>query len=223
MKVLLAMLLTTTSALPVELSLLGGSEVDTEEQSYSYLGLLGEERLNGSDSIMGKAWIDYLTYRFEQGNTEVKAKAPALQLSLGYRRYFSGWNVTGWLGWERRNTNVNPDVSGVEVKGLKDSLLLQFEVNSQLNSSTNASFIASYSSATSYLWARGRFKRSVFSEKTRLGVELIGHGNEDYRAVQAGLLGEYSVGKFTGGVRGGYKNSSKGNSLYVGFEVYLGF
>ncbi len=222
-KLLTGIMLVSTTVLSAEFSLLSGSEIDTRSQSYSYIGSLVEQKMNSRGSLLGKAWIDYLTYKFEQGSVEVEAEAPAFQLSAGYRYYFPRWSLTGWLGWERRDTSVSPDTGGIEVKGVEDSLLLQVEVDSWFNNGTNASFITSYSSATSYLWARGRLKKKALSENTRLGVELIGHGNEDYRAVQTGVIGEYYTNRFSAGLRGGYKNSSKGNSLYVGFEVYLGF
>ncbi|WP_457600887.1 cellulose biosynthesis protein BcsS [Hydrogenivirga sp.] len=215
-------LLASTLSLSAEYGLLGGSETDTKGQSYSYAGFIGEKRIDERNSLMGKVWVDYLTYKFEQDGTEVKAKAPAAQLSLGLKHRFVKLSTTLWLGWERRDTDVNPDLTGVEVKGVKDSLLIQLEVDGWFNG-TNASFITSYSSATSYLWARGRLKHTFFSPNTRLGVELIGHGNQDYRAVQSGAIGEYSYGRLTAGIHGGYKNSTTGNSLYVGVEVFVGF
>ena len=221
-----SILILTVVSLPVfskPFSLLSGSEVDTKGQSYSYLGLTGEKALNRKFSILGKVWGDYLVYKFEQNNTQIKAEAPALQISGGIKRKFEFWSLSLWAGWERRDTSVRPEVQGVEVKGVKDSLLLQLEVFGSVKGNFYTSLITSFSSATSYLWSRARIKKSFLREKLKAGVEVIGQGNKDYRAVQSGVIMEVLLGRLVLTLRGGYKNSSNGNSPYTGIEVYAGF
>jgi len=210
-------------AFSANISLLGGSEADTDNQTYSYLGVIGQRNLGEGKALMGKLWLDYLTYSFEHNGRGVDAKAPAFQISAGFKRTYENWSLTFWLGWERRDTDVDPTLPGVRVKGTKDSVVPQLELFISLDGRTSTEFIVSYSSATSYIWSRARAKRQMIYRNLALGIELLGHGNYDYRAVQSGILAEYRFGKNAFGVRGGYKNSSKGNSAYAGVELYLGF
>ncbi len=218
-----ALLTLSFSAFSQPFSFLSGSEADTKGQSYSYIGFIAEKSVSSNTSILGKVWGDYLIYKFEQGNVNVRAEAPAFQVSGGVKRRYDVWSISLWAGWERRDTKVSPEVPGIEVKGIKDSLVLQLELFGKLGRNFSTSFITSFSSATSYLWSRARLKRSVLGGRFHLGAELIGQGNKDYRAVQSGVLLETSLGRAALGVRGGYKNSSKGDSPYAGVELYIGF
>jgi len=222
-KIITAIALSVSSVFSADISLLGGSEADTDSQTYSYIGVIGQQGIGEGKALMGKLWIDYLTYSFEHNGRNVDAKAPAFQVSAGFKRTYENWNLTLWLGWERRDTDVDPSLPGVKVKGTKDSVVPQLELFISLNGRTSTEFIVSYSSATSYIWSRARVKRQIINRDLYLGVELLGHGNYDYKAVQSGILAEYRFGKNAFGVRGGYKNSSKGNSAYAGVELYLGF
>ncbi len=216
-------LITSMEVFSVQFSLLGGSEADTKGQSYSYVGFIGEKSLSSDTSLLGKLWVDYLVYKFRQDSENIRAQAPAFQLAGGLKRAYNGWSISLWTGWERRDTNLSPDRKDVKVRGVKDGLVLQFELDGWFENETNVNFITSYSSSTSYLWARGRIKKGVFYKGLRLGLEVIGQGNKDYRAVQSGALMEISTGSYSVGVKGGYKNSSKGDGFYTGVEVYVSF
>lgn len=147
---------------------------------------------------------------------------------------FSGpdWSSTLWAGWEHRNTTIKPFKENVEVRGVTDSLVLQLELDKWAKKSTNLNLIASYSTESGYIWARGRIKHELASYPLgrdlplRIGLEVIGQGNKDYSAFQVGpLLEIYSPSKNASFlIRGGYKNSSSiDNSAYGGIELYLGF
>ncbi len=200
---------------------LTGSEIDTKSQSYTYFGLVGEKALGSRDALRGRIWADYLTYKFYSGNEKVKAEAPAFHLAVGYRRSFGSAVLGGWVGWEQRNTDLSPDVRDVQVRGVQNSLLLQVDLFGKVNDKTETSFIVSFSTATSYLWARGRIHR-IFGSGL-YGLELIGQGNEDYRAVQSGIYGGYRLGSVNFILKGGYKDSSSGDGLYGGAELFVAF
>ncbi len=221
----LAILLLCSCALasPPAVSFLAGGEADTEKQSYSYAGLVLSRTLKAETYALFKVWGDYLTYRFPHGNTTIRADAPAFQLSAGLGRDYGPWSLTLWSGWERRDTRVKPDTENVEVRGVRDSLVLQFEAYGGFRNGARISFITSYSSGTSYLWSRARLKKALGDRRVSLGLEILGHGNEDYRAFQSGLLLEIQIAKAYVLLKGGSKNSSQGNSLYGGAELYLGF
>jgi len=182
----------TASATPLSFDLLGGGEIDSRDQSYSYLGLVISGSVDGGNRVLLRLWTDYL-----------KRSGRRLLLSI-----LRTWSFSLWSGWERRNTRVRPDVPGVEVKGVTDSLILQFEAYGSFGSGTNVSFITSYSSGTSYLWSRARGKKRISGGGFSLGWEVLGHGNEDYRAFQSGPLVEIPVA---------------GLCFYGGIELYSGF
>jgi len=213
----------TASATPLSFDLLGGGEIDSRDQSYSYLGLVISGSVDGGNRVLLRLWTDYLTYRFPHAGETVRAEAPAFHIALGAGRGFGTWSFSLWSGWERRNTRVRPDVPGVEVKGVTDSLILQFEAYGSFGSGTNVSFITSYSSGTSYLWSRARGKKRISGGGFSLGWEVLGHGNEDYRAFQSGPLVEIPVAGLFLTLRGGLKNSSQGGGFYGGIELYSGF
>jgi hypothetical protein len=213
-------------------SLLFGGEADTEGQSYIYAGVIGESPLQKKLSLMYKLWLDHLTYEFEKDNDTIKAKAPAFQPALGLKFLDSGCSTTLWVGWEHRNTNIKPVRENVEVRGVTDSLVLQFEFNKWTEKSTNFNIIASYSTENSYVWTRGRIKQELSSYPLgrdlplRIGLEVVGQGNKDYSAFQVGpLLEIYSLEKNASfAIRGGYKRSSSNdNSAYGGIELFFGF
>ncbi len=214
---------TAALAAPLSFDLLGGGELDSRNQSYSYLGLVISKPVGGDSSALFRLWTDYLTYRFPQAGETVRAEAPAFHLAVGAGRSFGAWRFSLWSGWERRDTRVRPDLPGVEVKGVTDSLILQFEAYGGFGNGTDVSFITSYSSGTSYLWSRARVKRRISERGLSLGLEVLGHGNEDYRAFQSGPLIEVPVARLYLTLRGGLKNSSQGSGFYGGIELYSGF
>jgi hypothetical protein len=212
-------------------SLLFGGEADTEGQSYVYAGVIGESPLQKKLSLMYKLWLDHLTYEFEKDNDTIKAKAPAFQPAIGLK--FSGTksSTTLWAGWEHRNTTIKPFREDVEVRGVTDSLVLQFEFDKWTEKLTNFNIIASYSTENSYVWTRGRIKQELSSYPIgrdlplRIGLEAVGQGNKDYSAFQVGpLLEIFSLKKNASFlIRGGYKRSSVNSSAYGGIELYFGF
>lgn len=228
MFVCVVVILSAQSVKASSFSLLLGGEADTEDQAYLYTGIVGEKRLGDNVSLMGRVWLDYLTYRFEKDSDVIKAKAPAVQPALGVKFFGNSWYTTFWAGWEHRNTAISPFREDVEVKGVTDSLLLQAELDKWTKTSTNFSLIASYSTKNSYTWGRGRIKQEIMpgGVPLRVGLELIGQGNRDYNAIQVGPLLEICTLSRNVSVllHGGYKNSSSiSTSAYGGLELYFGF
>ena len=221
-------LLSATPVFASPVSLLLGGEADTEDQAYYYTGIVGEKRVGEGVSVMGRLWLDYLTYRFEKDSDIIKAKAPAFQPAVGVKFFGDDWYSTFWAGWVRRNTTISPFRNDVEVKGVTDSLLLQVELDKWTRTSTNLSLIASYSTSDSSVWGRVRAKQEVLpgGVPLRLGLEFIGQGNRDYNAFQVGPVVELCTLSRNASVafHGGYKNSSGiSNSAYGGIELYYGF
>jgi hypothetical protein len=212
-------------------SLLFGGEVDTKSQSYLYTGIVVEVPAGQNMSFMGRVWFDHLTYKFEKDVDTIRAKAPAFQPAVGLKFFGSGWSSTFWAGWEHRNTNIKPFREDVEVRGASDSLVVQVELDRWTAAKTNFGLIASYSTDTRYIWARGRIKQELSSYPLgqdlplRIGIDIIGQGNKDYSAFQIGPLFEvFSIARNASVlIKGGYKNSSVDDSFYGGIEFYFGF
>ncbi|MDA8326143.1 MAG: hypothetical protein M0033_07980, partial [Nitrospiraceae bacterium] len=97
-----------------------------------------------------------------------------------------------------------------------------------MQNNSNANFMISYSTDSEFIWSRLRLKKGVSYGHVpiRLGIDLIGMGNSDYRAFEAGPLVEFYWPKQNASVilRGGYKNSTNiNNGAYGGIELYHGF
>ena len=228
MSICAVVLLSAPAVMASPFSLLLGGEADTEEQAYYYAGIVGEKRMGDNVSLMGRLWLDYLTYRFEKDSDIIKAKAPAVQPALGVKFFGDGWYTTLWAGWGHRNTVISPFRDDVKVKGVSDSLLLQVELDKWTKTSTNLSLIASYSTNDSYIWGRGRVKQEILPGgiPLRIGLELIGQGNRDYNALQVGPVVEICTLSRNASIalHGGYKYSSSiSDSAYGGCELYYGF
>lgn len=63
-------------------SLLLGGEADTEDQGYHYTGMIVDMPVQKDLSVMGKLWLDYLTYEFEKDSDTIKAKHLPFSLPL---------------------------------------------------------------------------------------------------------------------------------------------
>jgi hypothetical protein len=206
----------------LEFSLIGGSEFDTLGQSFYYTGLTTAKPLK-KWRLMGRLWLDHLTYRFSDGNGNITARSPSFQVGGGIGYLRGNWRVNLFASYENRRVEVVPDVPDVKVKGTYSGIALQGELYGGFSEGGNLSMILNYSAPSSYLWGMVSLGRTFVTGKLFLGIEAIGQGNPDYRAFQAGLRAGLTMGGFFTGVRGGYKESSTGRGAYGGLEVYLGF
>ncbi len=199
-----------------DLSLLSGYEADSGDQSYGYAGTLISWRF-----LVTRLWLDEVRYSFRVGSDKIRARAPGVSgaVGVGLRRKSFFLNILG--GWEFRDVRVSPLREGIRVKGsLEGPLVL---VDAGLWTGLNRVFFgASYSFATTYLWARLRGLRNL-TDGFRVGGEVVAHGNEDYRAFQMGVVGEVDLGPVSLSLKGGYKRDSTGNKAYGGLETYLEF
>lgn len=208
-----------------------GTEMDTDSSGYSYLGLFVANPIGKNISITGKLWLDYLRYSFDQDGGRDYTSAPGIQPAIGISKSFSsGFSGAFSIGWESRNNVVRPaeDRPKVSVKGVTNSVVFQAELDKWMQNNSNANFMISYSTDSEFIWSRLRLKKGVSYGHVpiRLGIDLIGMGNSDYKAFEAGPLVEFYWPKQNASVilRGGYKNSTNiNNGAYGGIELYHGF
>ena len=206
-----------------------GTSMDTDSGGYSYLGFFANKPIGGDFFVTGKLWLDYLRYSFDTDGGRVHASAPGIQPAIGIGEIFSpGFSGAFSVGWESRNTVIHPGSANVSIKGVTNSAVFQGELDKWMKNNSSASFIISYSTNTDFIWSRVRFKKGVSEGvlPVRLGVELIGMGNRDYKTFEAGPLVEFYLPKQNVSfiLNGGYKNSTGTNSgAYGGIELYHGF
>ena len=206
-----------------ELSWINGSEFDNLGQSFYYTALTAGKEFKKRWRVMGRVWLDHLTYRFTASDTRVTAKAPAFQVVGGVGYVRNGWRANIFAGYEKRTTEVDPDLPEIKIKGSVEGVALLGEAHLWFGKSSSVNFILSYSTGTSYIWGMVSASRELLFKSFRMGVEAIGQGNPDYRAFQGGIKAGIGKGSFFSGVRGGYKDSSTGRGAYAGFELYVGF
>ncbi len=205
------------------LHFLTGAETDSSEQSFAYIGIIKDLKIYKSTYISIKLWADYLSYTFNVNTTKVKAEAPSIQAGLGLK-FATKYGIFGITpGWETRNTTVSPKVSGIQIQGRTEGAVIVADAYIPLPRNFVFSAVGSYSTSISYTWGRIRVLKGLYFGYFKFGAEAIAQGNYDYESLQFAPLVEYSRSNYSVTLRAGYKNSSAGESIYGGVELYVGF
>ncbi len=220
---LIVLLSTTGISNSLQFLWLNGSEFDRMGQSYYFSTVSVKKSLKGKYGILGRIWIDHLTYRFSTDSQRITARAPGFSLGIGagYSGMAVKMSVIG--GYEKRRTEVDPDVPGIKVRGDRDGFIAVGELFVSPTKKTHLQFISSYSSSTSYLWTMASGWVQILFTGFNAGLEFIAQGNPDYRAYQGGARAGLSRGPFSSTVRIGYKESSSGRGAYGGLEFMVSF
>lgn len=208
---------------------LGGAEFDTQGQSFSYLGAGTSKPISSNYSITGKVFGSYLTYRFDSNGKTLRAESPSFTPSIGLAFQKDWYLLAGSIGYELRKVEKELTAGGSE-ESSDSGPSLQAEAYLYGKGKKTIELIGSYSTINDFFWARGRFKKGVYTFGNRadlnIGAELAGMGNNDFSATQAGILAE----AFKPGanisllIKAGLKNTSASDtSAYSGFEVFYGF
>ncbi len=205
------------------LHFLAGGEVDSSEQTFSYIGVIKDFKLSKSTYIVFKLWGDYLSYAFSVNSTKVKAEAPAFQGGLGLK-FVTGLGIFSLIpGWESRNTTVSPKASGIQIQGQSEGAVIVADAYIPMPYNTVLTLACSYSTSISYTWGRIRILKGHYFNHFKFGLEAIGQGNYDYESVQFAPLVEFARSYYSLIFRTGYKKSSAGESIYSGIDLYMGF
>lgn len=209
--------------------LIGGSEIDSEGQSFSYLGAGAERTLDSRYSLTGKVFTGYLKYKFDSNGKTLKAEVPIVTPSIGLKYQKEGLAVAGSLGVDFRKSGKETVTGGTETNS-RTGAAVQAEAYMWWPEKYSAELIANYSTIDSFFWMRGRVKKGVYAvgkdTDLKIGGEVAGMGNSDFSAGQAGALMEFfnNTANLSALFKAGYKNSSASNgALYGGFEVFYGF
>lgn len=206
---------------------IGGSEWDTEGQSFSYIGGGATRPLDESWSVVGKVFAGYLDYKFESNGQTLDAEVPILTPAAGLQFHRGPYTLGGSLGLDLRKAKKEQPGGGSQTSS-DAGLSVQGEAYVDLSERKSLEAIVSYSTIENFFWARGRVKKPVYEfggGVIKAGVEAVGMGNEDFSAFQAGVLAEIlKASGFSVLVKTGYKHSSALNAAgYGGIELYYGF
>lgn len=205
---------------------MAGSEVDSKDQGFSYLGMVIGKPVNTEYAVIGRIFSGYLKYNFESAGKTLSAEVPILTPSIGIRTKRNDITLTGYAGLDMRRTN-RETISGGEEHTDATGISIQGEMDMWGQGLRNLNIIANYSSIDSFFWGRVRAKKGVSEigshSNLLLGAEFVGMGNDDFTAAQAGFLLELSSSSpnLSLLLKGGYKYTSTYNdSIYGGLEFY---
>ena len=221
--VLIALLSAIGVSNSVQFLWLNGSEFDRMGQSYYFSTVSVKKDLKGRYSILSRIWIDHLTYRFNTNSQRITARAPGFSIGVGTGYSGRALTISVLGGYEKRRTEVHPDVPGIKIKGEREGFIAVGELFVSPVKKTHLQFISSYSSSTSYIWAMASGWVKILFTGFSAGLEFIAQGNPDYRAYQGGARAGLSRGPFSSTVRIGYKDSSSGRGAYGGLEFMVSF
>lgn len=218
-----------TAAAANSYGLIGGSEADSEGQSFSYIGAGVSRPVSPAYSLTGKVFAGYLLYNFDSNGKTLSAEMPIATPSIGLEYREEGLALAGSVGADFRKSSKETVTGGTETTS-ETGGAFQAEAYLWWPEKYSAEFIANYSTIDSFFWMRGRVKKGVYviGENTdlKVGAEAAGMGNSDFSAAQAGALVEFSNARanLSALFKAGVKNSSASNgAVYGGFEVFYGF
>lgn len=220
---LIALLSATGASNSVQFLWLSGSEFDQMGQSYYFSNVTVQKSLKRRYNALGRIWIDHLTYRFNSDSQRITARALGFSIGLGAGYSGRSFKLSLIGGYEKRRTEVDPDIPGIKIKGERDGFIAVGELYVSPTTKTHLQFISSYTTSTSYLWAMASGWTQLLFAGFSAGIELIAQGNPDYRAYQGGLRAGLRRGPFSSTIRIGYKDSSSGKGAYGGLEFMVSF
>jgi hypothetical protein len=213
-----------------DLSFIGGGEIDTRGQGFSYLGIDLTKKVYRDVSISGRVIPNYLTYKFRSGNEKVKAASLGIYTVAGIKLSLNQTTIGLFGGTEYRHTDLRPDVGTAEVKGNTFAGVVQGELDTWLSSRTNFNLFSSFSGTDNFFYERGRIKQQITNldfkkpNTINVGVEQFYGRNPDFRQLGGGLILElFNIPKeISFAVRVGYKHDSTfGSGTYGGLELYI--
>ena len=203
-----------------EFPLIFGGTYIASDSTYSYLGIVHPDW--GGE--LGRGWyqsaiVNYLTYEYTTAvdavNTRVKAKAPGVDIGLGY--IWSGTdyslNLSGSVGY--RNFDLSPDLPNEEPNGGEAAFTPQVIASYEINPAFKVDLISNFSIGPDSTY--NRLRGGYVAHGWRLGPEFVYQDGENYRNSQIGIFTEIPL---TGGFRielsvGQLENQDDDNGGYI--------
>lgn len=203
-----------------EVPLVFGGSYLSSDSTYSYLGFVRPDW--GGE--LGKGWyqsaiLNYLTYEYTTDvnavNTRVEAKAPGMDLGIGYIWSGPGYNLnlSGSAGY--RDFNLSPDLPEEDPNGGEAAFTPQIMAGYEFSPLFKLDLISNYSLGPDSTY--NRLRGGYATNGWRLGPEFVYQDGENYRNTQAGLFTEIPL---PGGLRlelsaGQLENQDNHKSGYI--------
>ena len=190
-----------------------------KNNGYYYVGFLNAfEGSRLGNGYVQRFWADYLTYQYNNGTSDVNAKAPGLAYSLGYQKTTNTQSWGAYLGIQGRKTNLSPDDPGNDSRGNRGSVVIALEGKQKLDDLVAAELMGNYAPNTGY-WGRARIP---IGSTIKTGPEYAIQGNPSYQNQKVGwFVSDIDLGSgFKTGAKFGYsKNNGLGGSMYFGLDL----
>lgn len=203
---------------------LAGAEI-AHHNTYAYVGMVRSASGQLGYGFLQRLWLDLCTYSYDKNGERIDAQFGRVSGALGYQQSSErGW-WTVYLGAAYRYTDLSPSDPASAANGHQFNPLFLLEGERKLALSWRANGAVSYVAGQEAYWARGRLLRAL-TEKRSAGIELVLHGDPDYRVTQAGVLidgitldGRVNLA-FKLGLR---KEDQESTSAYFGVEFSSSF
>jgi hypothetical protein len=218
----------TTAALANKWEVFGGAELTNQEEDVQYIAVGLIQPIKEDWWLLGRVMGLNVDYKFDVDDDTLEGKLSSATPSLGIRRSLGGGSVSllggldiEWIEQEEQN--------GTDDKDQKMGVSIQGEWDKWWPGANNLSCIVNYKSIDNFFWGRLRGKKGVGQigrGNIFLGAEMVGMGNDDFAAYQAGLIAEAAdiLPALSLGLRAGYKHSSSfTDAIYGGIEFYYSY
>lgn len=209
--------------------IIAGGEWDADGQSFSYLGAGVDRDMSGPVSMTFRVFGGYLAYNFDSEGKMLDARVRMATPSLGIKLKKENYTLICSAGLDFRDTEKDTRSGGIE-KDSRTGASVQAEAYVWDDARRSAGVIANFSTIDDFFWIRGRAKKAVYTftnnRDLNIGAELIGMGNGDFSALQAGMVVElFSYDdNFSLLLKGGIKKASGlDRTGYGGIEIYYAF
>ncbi|MEN8514943.1 cellulose biosynthesis protein BcsS [Burkholderia sp. RS02] len=211
------------SALAGQPLIFAGASIAEQGERNEYIGVTAP--FFSSRFLTQRLAISDYYYQYGTDGTTVKVRGQAAEVALGAQAAWQrGW-VEASTGPRFRHNRVTPPGANARADGSQWGLALGLQGEQRFGEDWAFNGIGSYTIGPASYWGRARFLHRTFGDAWA-GVEVIKHGDPDYRATQGGLvLTGIKIGdKFDIGFYAGVKKTSgQPRSFYGGIELTKGF
>ena len=200
--------------------MVGGSEHDTHDVSYSFIGPGYNKPLSDRVGLTARMTFRYLSYEFRNGaGGDTSVSSPGFQPQVGLRFGPRGKTIRFRVGYatsREHRTESDRDGRIVDSRRWRHGVSLGSDLYYNLTKRDNIHAMVSFGTENSYLWSRLGYKRQVTNFDWRdkvtvyVGAEGITQGNDEIWSNMGGGLAEvlFVPARLSLMFRSGYKHSS---------------
>lgn len=187
--------------------------------TYGYLGYIkpfdGNQLGNG---FAHRYWIDYLAFQYNNGATDVKAKAPGVSYAINYQKSNQTQSWGTYLGVQDRSTSFSPASPDNSLSGNKITPFIGLDGHQQLSDFYAANIQGNYAFNSNY-WSKAQL---AIGSKLRTGPEYTILGGPGFQTKRLDwFVDGIDLGNQTNiGIRFGYSQTNDlGGNPFVGINL----